>query len=193
MDGVVLLEMNDFWLNYTAWLGSKSGCEERLANILMSTTMELPDLTPNGTDCILTNYSEENTISRALSLRTDYAWEHNLELPDQLNEYIPQCTFFELIYSVAVTIELDFLSNPDYGDRTQFWFNVILKNLGLNDTSTDNIPEIQEKVNKASETVNNRTYDAQGRGGMLTLPKYKKDLRRECIWNQICAFATQFI
>jgi hypothetical protein len=96
-----------------------------------------------------------------------------------------------MMVALAVRCEEQIMDNPDSGNRTSYWFWGMIDNLGLF-TETDN----RFDKSYASGIVNrflNRTYDADGTGGLFTVKHCSWDLRNVEIWYQRCWYLDEIL
>ena len=101
-------------------------------------------------------------------------------------------SFLELIISLAMRIDLDFMREINGIDNTRIYFWVIVRNLGFLSFVDDNWNEdsIISVVNRLN-IVQERKYDFNGNGGLFPLENAEMDQRNVQIWNQLCQFVNQ--
>ena len=89
-----------------------------------------------------------------------------------------------MIAGLALRCEENIMDDPQYGDRTGQWFWGMISNLGLGSMTDDRYDRAY--VDFVIDRFLNREYEPNGRGGLFTVEKSKKDLRRVEIWYQMC-------
>lgn len=101
-------------------------------------------------------------------------------------------SFLELIISLAMRIDLDFMREINGIDNTRIYFWVLVRNLGFLSFDDDNWNEdsIISVVNRLN-IVQERKYDFNGNGGLFPLENAEMDQRNVQIWNQLCQFVSQ--
>lgn len=100
--------------------------------------------------------------------------------------------FLELIISLGMRIDSDFLREINGVDNSRIYFWMILKNLELLQYDDDSFKE--ENVLKIIDIltkVNTRTYTFNGKGGLFPLEYTEIDQRNVQIWDQMCTFVNQ--
>jgi hypothetical protein len=96
------------------------------------------------------------------------------------------CSVLEMMVALSLRIETHITGDPDYGDRTSFWFNEMLKSMHL-DTMVDSFFNEEEAEERVSCMLQRR-YLRNGDGGLFTLKRTRKDLRHVEIWYQAMWF-----
>lgn len=101
-------------------------------------------------------------------------------------------SFLELIISLAMRIDLDFMREINGIDNTRIYFWVLVRNLGFlsfddDDWNEDSIISVVNRLNIVQE----RKYDFNGNGGLFPLENAEIDQRNVQIWNQLCQFVSQ--
>lgn len=101
-----------------------------------------------------------------------------------------KCSVLEMMLALAFKIEDSIMEDCEFGDRTALWFWTMIRNLGLYELDDKHYDEkAEEKINKAVETMMDRTYDRDGSNGALFLVKgANRDFRKTEIWYQMCLF-----
>jgi hypothetical protein len=133
---------------------------------------------------------DDNRASDGVDLRYRFVevLDHDYYV-SYLNE--SPCSVLEMMVALAVRCEEQIMDNPDSGNRTSYWFWGMIDNLGLF-TETDN----RFDKSYASGIVNrflNRTYDADGTGGLFTVKHCSWDLRNVEIWYQMCWYLDEIL
>lgn len=94
------------------------------------------------------------------------------------------CTVLEMMCALADRMEVEQLQDPDYGDRTDYWFQCMFESLGLFQFDDENFNEV--KVNRIIDRFLRREYNKTGKGGLFTFYKsVPGDPRNAEIWYQM--------
>lgn len=101
-------------------------------------------------------------------------------------------SFLELIISLAMRIDLDFMREINGIDNTRIYFWILVRNLGILEFDDEHWGEdaIISIVNRLN-IVQERKYDFNGNGGLFPLENAEIDQRNVQIWNQLCQFVSQ--
>lgn len=101
-------------------------------------------------------------------------------------------SFLELIISLAMRIDLDFMREINEVDNTRIYFWILVRNLGFLEYDDEHWGEdaIISIVNRLN-IVQDRKYDFDGKGGLFPLENSEVDQRNVQIWNQLCQFVSQ--
>lgn len=101
-------------------------------------------------------------------------------------------SFLELIISLAMRIDLDFMREINGIDNTRIYFWILVRNLGILEYDDEHWGEdaIISIVNRLN-IVQDRKYDFNGNGGLFPLEHAEMDQRNVQIWNQLCQFVNQ--
>ena len=101
-------------------------------------------------------------------------------------------SFLELIISLAMRIDLDFMREINGIDNTRIYFWILVRNLGILEYDDEHWGEdaIISIVNRLN-IVQDRKYDFDGKGGLFPLENAEVDQRNVQIWNQLCQFVSQ--
>ena len=84
--------------------------------------------------------------------------------------------------------------DPTDPDRTAHWFWILIDNLNLSDFSDRNMNVAAEAATYDTfKRVVERTYGANGIGGLFPLLSAKQDQRRVEIWLQMQSWAMIFV
>ena len=125
---------------------------------------------------------DENRAYDGLDLRYRFALETGImDAEDYLDS---PCSVLEMIAGLALRCEENIMDDPQYGDRTGQWFWGMISNLGLGSMTDDRYDRAY--VDFVIDRFLNREYEPNGRGGLFTVERSKKDLRRVEIWYQMC-------
>lgn len=126
---------------------------------------------------------DENRAEDGISMRYHYCVSHECE---DLEWYLDgPCSILEMMIALAIREE-HIMSDPDKGDRTAQWFWSMISSLGLSGMTDYNFDE--EFVNDSVAKFLNREYSPDGKGGLFTIRKWKRDARTAEIWHQLLAY-----
>lgn len=125
---------------------------------------------------------DENRASDGISLRYRFGYEKNID-DKVIMMYLDgwPCSVLEMMIALAIRCEEHIMSDSEIGDRTRLWFWEMIKSLGLTDFKHFDENQIKSRVFKFL----NREYDADGTGGLFTVPECRYDLRTADIWYQM--------
>lgn len=104
---------------------------------------------------------------------------------------IRPCSVLEMMVALARRCENDIMYNPEYGDRTSFWFFSMIASLGLFNM-TDNAYD-ESRVNDILNRFLDRQYAPDGSGGLFTVIEPRKDMRTVEIWYQANWYLTNLL
>lgn len=126
---------------------------------------------------------DENREIDGLELRMEYIRSHSHFKYDLENLYFERpCSVLEMMVALSKRCH-DTILNPEDGkERTNELFSLMLTNMGLIDCTDENYN--QSKINKAVMRMLNRTYTAEGDGGLFYIPGIKDDMRKVELWYQ---------
>ena len=100
------------------------------------------------------------------------------------------CSVLEMMVALAFRCENSIMEDPDAGDRTGQWFWNMVTNIGLKEMTDDHYTG--NVVSNAVDILLNRKYDRNGsNGGLFTLHRPRRDLRRVEIWYQMCWYISE--
>lgn len=128
--------------------------------------------------------NDDNRAADGIALRFNYIYNHEVgcEFPESFKE--KPCTFLEMLVALALRI------STDISDRSpDFWFNAMLVNSGLK--KFDDIHYDKILVLGIIDTILNRTYKKDGRGGLFFVNDLKSvkpptdDFRTVELWYQM--------
>lgn len=130
---------------------------------------------------------DENRAADGISFRYRFGHENGYSR-EIIEEHLDtrQCTVLEMMVALAFRIEEDIMDDFNYGNRTGQWFWSMIISLGLAtmcDAKFD-----KDYVNAVIHNFLNRQYKRNGEGGLFTLTKTRKDLRKVEIWYQAMWF-----
>lgn len=101
------------------------------------------------------------------------------------------CSILELLVSLAIRMEDVVMSNDVFGDRTGYWFWLMIDNLGLG--NMDNSSYDSQFVDKILDKFIERTYKKNGKGGLFVINDKNIDMRNCDIWQQSMGFLRKFV
>ena len=107
----------------------------------------------------------------------------------ELNECFDKVfvSFFEVLVGLAWRMERDIAGDPDEGDRTDFWIECMLDNLGLMTYTNQDLEvpgEKEDLFNKVHRCID-REYDRFGNGGLFPVENPRKNFVYTELWNQM--------
>lgn len=82
-------------------------------------------------------HRDGNRLEDGLDLREDYLDAMRGNITETVYMFPPFCSMLEMLVAFARRIEEDIMWDPDYGDRTDEWFWLMLDSLGLSDMTDD--------------------------------------------------------
>ena len=127
---------------------------------------------------------DENRAYDGVDLRYRFGYEKDIDPEDiKLELDNRPCSVLEMMIALSIRIEEHIMSDYAVGDRTGQWFWTMIVSLGLG-SQTDDDFDILIVAHTVSRLLN-RTYDPDGRGGLVTIPDCPKDLREVEIWYQL--------
>jgi hypothetical protein len=129
---------------------------------------------------------DENRIADGAELRNDFLIETEGFQLDQIDVMYPTASVFEVLVGLAK--RADFMVDMS----EMMWFTKFLMNLKL-DRYTDEycLTKPTWRVSRILTTFNERTYGADGRGGIFPLRRPLNDQRRVELWYQMGAYMTE--
>lgn len=163
---------------YFNWLESLIGGEERCANYQKL----MRKLYKTQFDYIIP--MDGNRADDGIDLRYSFGYENDIlqvVIADNIDDR--PCTVLEMMVALARRCEVHIMSDPDIGDRTQFWFWEMINNLGLSGMTdrrykNDICEEILYKFM-------DHEYEPDGTGGLFRIENTGRDLREMEIWYQL--------
>lgn len=138
----------------------------------------------HNTDFQYTLPMDGNRESDGIDLR--YRYGHDVGLDNAtVARYLDDrpCSMLEMMVALAIRCEEHFMWDPDFGDRTGYWFWTMIESLGLSSMTDDRYDE--DYVDRVLERFFNREYGRDGRGGLFTVRNPIKDMRSLDIWYQM--------
>lgn len=101
------------------------------------------------------------------------------------------CSVLEMMVALSIRCEEHIMYDPDIGDRTGEWFWGMIESLGLADM--DDARYKRAFVEKAIARFLFRGYRRNGKGGLFTVKKCRRDMRSMEIWYQMCWYLDELI
>lgn len=132
---------------------------------------------------------DDNRAEDGISLRWRFSREFGVNYnPDE------KCSILEMMIALALRCEEQIMDDPDIGNRTSYWFWLMIRNMGLFKYSDDKFTSkttniIEDKL----DIFINREYECNGKGGLFVIENCKYDLRTVEIWYQMCWFLDDLI
>lgn len=96
------------------------------------------------------------------------------------------CSILEMMVALAVRCEEHIMEDPDAGNRTGAWFQVMIDSLGLN-KMTDQGFNLQY-MDRVIDRFLDRTYSPDGSGSLFRIEHPYEDMRGVEIWYQMFAY-----
>ena len=96
------------------------------------------------------------------------------------------CTVLEMLVALSIRCEESIMDDPEIGDRTAYWFWLMLDNIGIGYMSNNlfNKDLAMRKIDRFLD----RKYKRNGEGGLFILDNPKVDMRDVQIWYQMCLY-----
>lgn len=126
---------------------------------------------------------DANRYEDGIDLRYKFGYENYI--PDaQVTVLLDNkpCSILEMMVALAVRCENDIMSNTDIGNRTPEWFWKMIGSLGLGRMIDSNFDEAYCKA--VLKRFIERRYNANGAGGLFTIPNIEKNMTEVEIWYQ---------
>lgn len=118
-----------------------------------------------------------------------YAYSNNIEYA-VIERYLDHrdCSVLEMMTALAIRCE-SMMSDVSFGNRTRYWFEEMIKSLGL--IGMDDIHFNEARVREIIRKFLDHRYEPNGRGGLFTLIHPHQDMRNVDIWSQMCWHLTE--
>lgn len=127
---------------------------------------------------------DSNRADEGIGLRYRFALDNNID-EDLVNREINgPCSILEMMVALAIRCEDNIMGDPEIGDRTKQWFWNMITSLGLGAMYDERFDP--DYIDDVLTKFVNRKYDRNGKGGLFTIKRNNKDLRRVEIWYQLC-------
>lgn len=124
-----------------------------------------------------------NRAADGKDLRIRFADENDLATNRILDILDGPCTVLEMMLALAIRCEEQIMWDPDNGDRTGVWFHDMLVSMQVDEFTDDFYDE--DAACRAVDTLLDRTYRRNGSGGLFTLHRSGRDMRKAEIWYQL--------
>ncbi len=99
------------------------------------------------------------------------------------------CTLLEMMIALARRCDDDIMYDAELGDRSGYWFWVMLENLGLD--LDDDFGYNEYSVNRIIDILLNRKYRRNGHGGLFPCDENETDFRKMDIWWQLNSYLNE--
>ena len=124
--------------------------------------------------------TDANRAKDGQYLRTVYANEtHDYLTHTDAKE---PCNVLEMLVALAIRIENDITGEPG-NDHPERWFWEMIKNLGIYHMTDGRCR--YDTINRSLDRWMDRSYNADGGGGLFPLRRTKRDQRLVPIWDQM--------
>lgn len=133
---------------------------------------------------------DENRCVDGIDFRYRFGYEHGIEGPVIASclDTFP-CSILEMMVALSFYCEEHIMVIPENGLQSGRWFWMMITNLGLADM-TDDVFDI-EYINRVIWRFLDRTYDKDGKGGLVYIPNCPYDLRTMDIWYQLMRYFSE--
>ena len=176
------MDRDDLKEEYFLWLCKFVGCNKRrkLLRYLHSI------------DFAYTIAMDGNRYEDGIDLRYRFGEEEHY--PDK---YIAawlddaQCSVLEMMVALADRLEVHIAGDPEFGDRTPRWFEDMLRSMDLWYMTDDCFD--RDVARYAINRMIDRQYNRNGAGGLFTLRRPAKDMRRLEIWYQAMEYMNEVL
>ena len=163
--------------NYLRWLCDDVGLDYESYRDLASTMLYFEF-----------NDGFENDMNRtydALANRENFEYEYDVLL-DIVND--GKCGILEMMVMLARRAA-DIMYDADEGDETEYYFDIMFHNLGLEKFSTGRYDH--QKVVKILQIFNERKYSRDGKGGLFRVSVPPCAMYEVEIWSQMNWYLTE--
>lgn len=135
---------------------------------------------------------DENRVGDGLDLRNRFCREKRVSYKDMAECLGDRpCSVLEMMIALACRCEESIMHDPDYGDRTPYWFWCMIDSLGVSDMSDNNFRPIE--LGHIMYIFLNRMYERNGEGGLFTIHDNSKDMRKTDIWYQMNYYLNEIV
>ena len=127
---------------------------------------------------------DRNRAEDGIDLRYRFAYEngYNSHTVDEELGHQPS-SVLEVMVALSIRCEEQIMDDPEEGNRTEKWFWDMIVSLGLS-----SLYDGRFNRNFADSVITRflrREYEPDGRGGLFTIEKCRRDLREVEIWYQM--------
>lgn len=133
--------------------------------------------------------NDDNRGLDGIRLRDEYLYENGYDDNDNIDG---PCTMLEMLMGLARRMN-DNMADLHNHDQTSKWFWELLSNVGLDKfTDEEYYDEFKaDEVDYILDTIIDRAYRRDGRGGLFPLKHPRIDQRRREIWYQMCDYLVE--
>lgn len=136
--------------------------------------------------------NDDNRTADGIRLRMRFFDEEQIGVMDGFTAIDDDCSVLEMMIALAIRCEHDIMADPDKGDRTGYWFQIMLENLGLLGYPDENLDaDMVFAVRQIIDDFTTRSYKKNGYGGLFPLKTTKKDQRKVEIWYQMAEYLNE--
>lgn len=127
---------------------------------------------------------DSNRYSDGIDLRVRFGYETGIN-GSFIERYLNKrpCSVLEMMLALAIRCEEHIMDNPDIGNRTGYWVQLMIKNLGLN--KSDDCHFNENYVESIILRFLERNYESNGAGSLFIVNNAPRDLRKVEIWYQM--------
>lgn len=161
----------DIWNYYLDWI-----TDNYIPGINSVRSRKKLLLTLLNTEFIPVLENDENRIEDAKDIR--YQFGH-LMVSHRIG-------VLEIMVALANRAEQSIMRDDDIGNRTTYWFMMMLRSLGLEDMTDEVFNE--RVVNCILDSFIKREYAPNGSGGLFTVRPPHRDMRKLELWDQLCLY-----
>jgi len=139
----------------------------------------------HGTEFVYSIPMDGNRAEDGVDLRYRFGREYGFDdaAIESCLDNVP-CSILEMMIALAIRCEEHIMCDPDIGDRTGKWFWDMIESLGLADM--DDAKYNRGLVERTLTRFLSRGYRRNGKGGLFTVEKCRRDMRSMEIWYQMC-------
>lgn len=133
-----------------------------------------------------------NRAEDGVNMRYYYGDQNNIDR-HVVSRYLDDrdCSVLEMMAALAIRCEEHIMKDPDFGDRTGYWFWNMIQSLKLLDMCDEFFNE--EYVIDVVHHFLDRNYGYYGDGGLFTVENPPRDMRNIEIWYQMSAYLNELV
>lgn len=140
------------------------------------------------------NPMDSNRLQDGINLRYRFGHDNGYSSSEIFNSDInvdPFCSVLEMMVALSLRCEDAIMSNTDIGDRSSYWFRIMVNNLGLGHMNDQFFDEdyVRYQVHKFLD----RKIEKNGAGGLFVISDPNRDMRSADIWYQMQWFLNEYI